>query len=149
MTTLTVTEKSYNSVRFELDGMKIHLLREDFKSHLARKPRIYLSGSAIDPEWEHPPYSLKGEDAANDAAWRKYNREEVRLQKALAERGLAALKQTEGFRLFGSGELRFSRKAGCSCGCSPGMLLDGRPYGNAPLFEYDTRIGDIFISADR
>lgn len=28
--------------------------------------------------------------------------------------------------------LKFSRKAGCSCGCSPGFIVEGVPFKNVP-----------------
>jgi hypothetical protein len=86
---------------------------------------------------EQPEYSVKGEDKAIDAAWRKYNREEVRLMTAELEAAktevldrpvdgpdavwgavLEALEQ----------KLRFSQKAGCSCPCSPGFVGTHRVY---------------------
>lgn len=51
-----------------------------------------------------------------DAAWRVFNRQEVKLMKMAAEWGLRELGH--------DAKLRFSRKAGCSCGCSPGFVLD-------------------------
>lgn len=66
---------------------------------------------------ELPPFSVKGKDPEVDIAWRKYNRAEItimreRARKWLDDNGLSDVK------------LSFSRKAGCSCGCSPGFIAD-------------------------
>lgn len=144
--TFTITSQDPKSVRLELDGMKVHLLAEDYKGRAGRKPRVYASGDAVRPAWEQPAWSIKGGDAELDKAWRKYNAEEIRLQKQVAERALQALLlQVPGFTMYGSADLRFSRKAGCSCGCSPALLLDAHVYGKDGLFKWSQAIGDIFI----
>lgn len=81
------------------------------------KMRIYISGQP-DPDLPTPPYGPKGQNAENDAAWRKYNREELRIMREHVE---WALGQLPG-RPYAVGDLRFSRKAGCGCGCSPGFV---------------------------
>lgn len=65
-----------------------------------------------------PPHSIKGDDAANDAAWRKFNAQEIANQRAFLMRALdlAGFKPTR---------VVWSRKAGCGCGCSPGFILRG------------------------
>jgi len=83
---------------------------------------LYIS-NPFDPEdlkhsgiTKRPEYSHKGEDKELDKEWRKYNKAELMIQKriinqavrdGLLDKDLAA-------------ELKFSRKAGCQCGCSPG-----------------------------
>jgi len=76
-----------------------------------RLERFFVAGEP-EPSLERPPYGIKGENLDNDAAWRRYNREEVRImRKYLAAAGI----EVQG--------LRFSRKAGCSlCECSPGFV---------------------------
>ena len=78
-----------------------------------RKARLYYSESGVMEAavGAHPPYSVKGEDAANDAAWREYNRLELQLARA----AIAA-----AFPEFGA--CTYNRKAGCSCGCSPAFV---------------------------
>jgi hypothetical protein len=71
---------------------------------------------------ERPPYSVKGDDAENDKKWRKYNREEVAIMRVFAENILGDA--TEALDLPNLGKLRYSRKAGCSCGCSPGFIAE-------------------------
>lgn len=79
---------------------------------------IYGSGFTCRPE-----YSIKGENPDNDKLWKKYNRFEVATQKKLIEKAIE-LKLIPEDVLEG---LSFSRKAGCSCGCSPGWK--SRDYG--------------------
>jgi len=63
-----------------------------------------------------PEYSRKGEDKALDKEWKKYNKYELLIQKKIIDQavqdGLLDKSLAE--------ELKWSRKAGCSCGCSPG-----------------------------
>lgn len=94
--------------------------------------RFYVAGEP-DPSWEHPPYSVKGEDLDIDAAWRRYNREEVRImRKYLAAAGIDV-----------SG-LRFSRHAGCTCPCSPGFVGGKR---NGATTSVLFRRADALVSA--
>lgn len=53
----------------------------------------------------------RGCDPENDAQWRRYNRAEVTIQKEVAE------------QVFPGATFRFSRYAGCSCPCSPGLVV--------------------------
>ena len=81
-----------------------------------RSADIYIGGEP-DPAWDHPPYTIKGEDPEADAGWRKYNREELRIKRPFAE---AAARLIQGAD---RESLRFDRKTGCSCGCSPGFRV--------------------------
>lgn len=82
------------------------------------KTRVYVSNAA-DPDFPHPPYGQKGDNPEHDAGWRRYNREELRLMRETAERGLRAAG-------LGHLTLKFSKHAGCSmCPCSPGFIVQG------------------------
>lgn len=63
-----------------------------------------------------PPVSVKGKDPENDKAWRKYNKAEVSMERFVIQQAAKDGVLDEDFVK----ELNFSRKAGCSCGCSPG-----------------------------
>lgn len=139
--TITFTEQSWKSCRLELDGVKVHLLRQDYKRH-GRKPRVYVWGT--EPDMERPPYSMKGDDPELDARWRAYNRAELKAMRAAAGPILAQLKEL-GLSSFGDGQLAFSRTAGCSCGCSPGFVFSHSLYAEKPFFQHNTRVGDVFI----
>lgn len=85
-----------------------------------RKTRVYTSCTEDEVRerfgLERPAYSIRGEDTESDKAWRKYNRAEIAIMRERAE----DLLRRNKFSLTG---LRFSRKAGCGCGCSPGFVL--------------------------
>ena len=79
-----------------------------------RKTRIYVWAADIEAEiGVHPEYSIRGENADLDKAWRAYNKKEV---EALKKHLVAAL---------GEQSVRFSKTAGCSCGCSAGFIYTG------------------------
>ncbi len=66
----------------------------------------------------------KGECKANDAAYAKHNR---LYAKRSREWALKAVSQAGGYlQYFGPAGIsgRFSRTAGCSCPCSPGIILN-------------------------
>ena len=84
-----------------------------------RRSRTLVScGNSVEPDMEMPAYSIKGEDPENDAAWRKYNREELRLMRAIVD----PVVKDEFPEL---GKLSFNRTAGCPCGCSPAFRTEG------------------------
>lgn len=78
-----------------------------------KKARLYYSEKGVMQSviGDSPAYTIKGQDAGVDAAWRKYNRTESELARAAIE---AAFPQF--------GKSSFSRYAGCSCPCSPGFI---------------------------
>jgi hypothetical protein len=65
---------------------------------------------------QQPEYSHKGEDKALDKEWRKYNKYELSIQKKIIDQAVSNGMLDESL----AKELKWSRKAGCSCGCSPG-----------------------------
>jgi hypothetical protein len=84
-------------------------------SYRSTKHIVFVGGNP-DPSMPMPPYSIKGQDPANDAAWRAYNNREIAIMRAAAAEALE----------LDPAEFRFSRKAGCSCGCSPGFRVRPR-----------------------
>lgn len=99
---------------------EVHVVTIPFEE---KKTRVYVNGT--EPEMEQPPNSILGEDPELDAQWRKYNREEIRLMREAAQATIDAIG-------WDAGKLSFSRKAGCSCPCSPGFI--SQAYGSATLF---------------
>lgn len=80
---------------------------------------------------KQPPYSQVGDDSENDKLWKKYNKAELAIEaeaftaevqefilKALRELGASWISNLIDFS-----KKQWNRKAGCSCGCSPGWLL--------------------------
>lgn len=93
------------------------------------KTRVYAPYTA--PDMEEPAFSIKGQDEELDAAWRKYNRAEVKLMRevlAKAADEIGDVLMNEDNELFYTalqaikGKLSWSRTAGCSCGCSMGFI---------------------------
>lgn len=87
----------------------VTMRRDTYRS--GAKPRLFVDGSVLTPSWDMPPYgSKRGDGSDADKAWRRYNREELRLRRQVLKRlGLTG---------------RYSRKAGCPCQCSPGFVID-------------------------
>lgn len=83
------------------------------------KSRVFVWG-APEPEMILPAPKERGVDPENDKAYDRYNRSLVRIQKAHL---IAAM---EAGLIPGDERMtaRFSRKAGCSCSCSPGFILE-------------------------
>lgn len=79
----------------------------------SKKSRVF--GDAPSPEdlglMEVPPMKRLGDDPEVDAAWKAYNRLEVKLQREVLD------------QVWAGGKLSFNRNAGCgSCPCSPGFV---------------------------
>lgn len=72
---------------------------------------------------EQPPYSRKGDTPEIDKAWRRYNKAELQIERDIITKAVQGGLLDAGL----AKELKWSRKAGCSCGCSPGWKA--RDYG--------------------
>jgi hypothetical protein len=111
----TVTQKDYATV-VETDTYTATLVWTVDTAYT----RVYVSGQP-EPDMERPSYGVKGENEENDAAWRRYNREELRLMRKALEQPMADLALLLERP---PTALKFSRKAGCTCNCSPGFIGD-------------------------
>jgi hypothetical protein len=102
-----------------------------------RSAHIVFVDGQPDPDMPRPPYLPNGQDDAVDAAWRRYNRAEIAIMRAVAADRLSLDPST----------IKFSRNAGCStCSCSPGLLIeatDEYPAGSATYIK----ITDVEIPA--
>lgn len=83
---------------------------------------LYIS-NPFDPEdlkhsgiTKRPEYSKKGENPALDKEWKQYNKAELLIQKRIINQAVRDGLLDKDL----AQELKFSRKAGCQCGCSPG-----------------------------
>lgn len=102
-----------------------------FTAKYHRKSRLYV-GSI---EKRHEPLKAqqetlpspkdRGEDPANDKAYDEYNRAYLKAARVEVRAVLDAL--VAGGLLREVPKFSFSRKAGCSCPCSPGFIIDGPP----------------------
>jgi len=95
---------------------------------------LYVSNpySPEDLNWngitKEPDRSVKGDNPALDKAWRKYNKAELEMQRIIIDRAVeAGILDVSLIDKFS-----WSRKAGCSCGCSPGWKT--RDYGKQSIW---------------
>jgi len=103
------------------------MVRSSYPDYAQRREKsvIYVSSPSPDEVFglPQPKPSCKGDEPDNDALWRKYNKAELSIQ-----RGLLQLKRRELLKAFGFENenldvtFKWSRTAGCSCGCSPGWF---------------------------
>jgi len=75
------------------------------------KSRNYVWYPTTEFVGEAPPFSVKGDDPAIDKRWRAYNKAELMVMRHILI--LAG---------FDDRDWKFSRKAGCFCGCSAGFI---------------------------
>ena len=109
---------------------EIHLICKDYSDWRSVNKSTRVYGPEVTPEMERPPYVGRGKDKDVDKAWDAYNRAEVKLMKAEIEAAAksVAVRYAPANNEFASvvaamtQDLTFSRKAGCSCGCSAGFV---------------------------
>ena len=105
-------------VNDEICTLSHKVTREHYPSK--QKHTIIYVRSPFNPEdfglGSEPEYSRKGDNPELDKAWRKYNKAELGIQKELIMHAVSHGMIEESL----AKELKWSRKAGCSCGCSPG-----------------------------
>ena len=107
----------------EVCSLTSHRKAEPYTSK--RKHTMVSICNPFDPEelnWngitQRPEYSNKGEDKANDKLWRKYNKAELEIQKVIINQAVENGLLDENI----AKELKWSRTAGCQCGCSPSWI---------------------------
>jgi hypothetical protein len=138
------------SVNLTDRSLNVQARRKDWRDRrTATKTRVYVSLQDEDIQMEKPPSGIQGVNAENDKLWRKYHRLEIAAAKAKIEKALPAIAAACGPSALWTtkavslsiDDFRFSRKAGCSCPCSPGFIYDGRIWssGDGPI--------DLWISA--
>jgi hypothetical protein len=89
----------------------------------SKKSRFY-TWNAPAPAMAAPPAGRKGANEDNDAAWRRYNRAEVRLMREQVLLGLKAMDITMDGDTPAK-QLPFDKHAGCAmCPCSPGFVAE-------------------------
>lgn len=108
-------------------------VREPFGTR--QKHTIVYVSNPFDPEelnWngitEQPEPSVKGKDPANDKLWRKYNKAELELEKIIINQAVEEGLLDENI----AKELKWSRTAGCKCGCSKGWV--SKDYGRQTIW---------------
>lgn len=114
--------------QFMVDDIEIYLTGERWPLRRNRNTRVYVSGEPKVDFTEAEKLSRKagsfnrGESVEADKAWDAANRALVQSKKDFLE----ALKATIPVlgEVLSDHKLNFNRKAGCSCGCSPGFVAD-------------------------
>lgn len=125
-----------------IPGYEIKLIPWDGRNKWGMT-RVYTPW--VETNMELPTFSIKGQDKEADRKWKKYNKEEVRLMRVILDdvkEGLRVSGNTDHEQIVEmlSNYPRFSRKAGCSCSCSPGFI------GNERISMKDIPISEIAIS---
>ena len=116
-----ITKANFKNQTIDILGsvyqFKIKSRRND-SSEIRLKTRVYVTRPDISilTGISAPDYSIQGEDPLSDILWKKFNEMEISLEAYILE------------NILPDRVLKFSRKAGCSCGCSPGWI-DQNEYG--------------------
>ena len=114
----------------EIGRVEVKLVHRSYDQgvrELNKAARAYVNIGHVDLGLEQPAFSALGEDAALDAAWRRYNRAELAAMKRVLAAAQPTLRELLGAVADGC-RWGFSRKAGCSCPCSPGFVDRERRY---------------------
>lgn len=131
MNTTTKTYFQFNGQTFQIKDIN----KSNGWDQESRKiPRAYVWGApeiSITPVEDEAKrlgldniHTRRGEFPSLDQAWNKYNRQVVAAQRLVLETALDHIVKEPG-------RMSFSRKAGCSCGCSPGFILKDMPRGHS------------------
>lgn len=146
------------------DGIvRIHIVAAAFPRK-AKNTRVYVDGE--DPAAESLALAEAASKAAGtylrevspeaDKLWDKHNRELVRNKKAFLQELREEYELLDN--LLAGRKLNFSRRGGCSCGCSPAFVADVRipmnimvekQYGDHALEERYVVITDLFVAPSR
>jgi len=116
---------------------------EGFKEY-DKKSRVHIWGVDALPEVfiesvTLPASKERGVDPENDKAYDRYNRLYGRAYKTLGELIIGSLALNPQAAFADDLKLRFSRVAGCSCGCSPGLVA-------SHTLRYDGRPVDVYVT---
>jgi hypothetical protein len=81
-------------------------------------------------------YTKRGDYPLLDKAWDAHNKMIVAAKRSALEVVLNAIKaDTDKLKI------KFSRKAGCSCGCSPGFIIEGEAPRGTDMFIERKKVG--------
>jgi hypothetical protein len=142
--------------KFVIDGVTVTLIPREWGSGSrawGAKSRVYGAIEALgadlagmEPQWVPEPKGVESDPVTKlkGKIWRAWRDG----TKAIVAERLSELASKLGTKVgpsvgeLSSAKVTFSYKAGCSCGCSPGFILDGRVKdGYAPA--------DIFLSLEK
>lgn len=140
--------KTAERTRIVIDGIVVTLVPRDWRGDRRTyysKSRVYGAVEALaadlnslEPEWVPEPVGVEADDVTRlkGKIWRAWRDG----TKAIVAQRLSELmeKLTDSLPDY---TVRFSYKAGCSCGCSPGFILSGK-------VRDDGEPADIFLSRE-
>lgn len=136
-TTTTLTLSDGTAVEVSVQPRNIHdySTRREYRA----KPRIYgavdaLSANLVAQEPRYVAYTDENSTEADREAekvWRAWRKATLRATTKKVKE-VAALLADDATQA----SVRFSYTAGCTCGCSPGYVLNGVPVGNADIWLY-------------
>lgn len=122
---------------YVLDGVKVTIRPRDHRlstREMSAKNRVYIWNlETADQELNEMEKALpepldKGVDKENDRAYNRYNRlyakKSVEAAKKFIERLIAEGHIKFAYANAEDVKYKFSRTAGCSCPCSPGVIVD-------------------------
>lgn len=143
------TDLKAHVIEIETDTMTINLRPRSStatRTEQFAQSKAFVWGTSV-PEsvMVQPAYTTFGDNAENDKAWRKYNKLEVAAQRDALDEALAALEGVEVARHYADLAPTFSRRAGCSCGCSPGFRLGSKLRANFARWLRDETV-DLYIT---
>lgn len=143
-------ERAARTLIFE--GFEVTLVEVDKASRPGTKARVYTWGletpilkALEDALQAHGAPKTRGEDKEQDRAYDRYNRAYRKEAIGLAARVVPALVAAG---MLSRSDMPFSAKysktAGCSCPCSPGVVLSHALYGAGSSYQrYDVHISPV------
>lgn len=122
-----VREYEYRA-NFMVDDIEVYLTGTQFGGRKSKKTRVYVSGEPKVDFSEAERLSKeagslgRGASVEADKAWDSANRALVQSKKDFLEALIHTIPVLG--EVLSDHKLNFNRKAGCSCGCSPGFVAD-------------------------
>lgn len=149
MNTTTTVER--DRVIIESNTLTVKLIKRSYTESVTvqySNAKAFVWGTSV-PEsvMVEPVYTRFGDDPANDSAWRKFNKLEVAAERVALDEALNLL-QVLGYEVDGI-DPKFSRKAGCSCSCSPGFRLGRRVHvSGLGLVDIYVTVKEVAVGVD-
>lgn len=141
---------------YTVPGFRIHVTASNgYSAEDRKKARVYVSGAddvdfaeayeATRRDTEAKGSSaIRGDNPATDKMFDRLNRQVVKNERAVLDAALSASADLR--ELVGDAALHFSRKAGCSCGCSAGFVAS-----HHIAVQHDGRtlnVTDVFVTRE-